>query len=42
MIQIDKRLNEAFNGFILDFDAAQSIVEDSGSYKLQPVVRLLQ
>ena len=42
MIQVDKKLNEAFNGFILDFDAGKSIVEDSGSYKLQPVVTLLQ
>jgi len=42
MIDVNKKLNEAFNGFILDFDAGQSIVEDSGSYRLQPVIRLLQ
>jgi len=42
MIDINRKLNEAFNGFILDFDASQSILEDSGTYKLQPVIRLLQ
>jgi hypothetical protein len=42
LIGIDRKLNEAFNGFILDFDASQSIIEDSGTYRLQPVVRLLQ
>ena len=41
-IPIGKKLNEAFNGFILDFDASQSILEDSGSYRLQPVIRLIQ
>jgi Domain of unknown function (DUF4382) len=42
MIQIGKRLNEVFNGFILDFDASQSIVAENGEYKLEPVVRLIQ
>jgi hypothetical protein len=42
LIPIDTKLNEAFNGFILDFDASQSIVEDSSSYKLQPVIRLIR
>jgi len=42
MIAVDKKLNEAFNGFILDFDASESIVEDSGSYRLQPVIRLIR
>ena len=42
LIEADKRLNQAFNGFILDFDASKSIVEDSGNYRLQPVIRLLQ
>jgi hypothetical protein len=42
LIPIGTKLNEAFNGFILDFDASQSIVEDSSSFKLQPVVRLIR
>jgi len=42
LIDIDKRLNEVFNGFILDFDASQSIVEDSGNYRLQPVIKLIR
>ncbi|MFI5188475.1 MAG: DUF4382 domain-containing protein [Chitinophagales bacterium] len=42
MIDVNKKLNQAFNGFILDFDAAQSIVADSVSFRLQPVIRLLQ
>src|SRR5215469_11139531 len=41
-IPIDKNLNEAFNGFILDFDASQSIVQDSEGYRLQPMVRLIK
>jgi hypothetical protein len=42
LIPIDTKLNEAFNGFILDFDASQSIVEDSSSFKLEPVIRLIR
>lgn len=42
MIQVGKKLNEAFNGFILDFDASQSIIAENGAYRLQPVVRLIQ
>ena len=42
LIEINKNLNEVFNGFILDFDASQSIIEDSGNYRLQPVVRLIR
>jgi hypothetical protein len=42
LIEINKKLNEVFNGFILDFDASQSIVEDSGNYRLEPVVRLIR
>lgn len=42
MIPIGKKLNESFNGFILDFDASRSILEDSGYYRLQPVIRLIQ
>jgi hypothetical protein len=41
-VKIDKTLNEAFNAFILDFDAEQSILEENGSYKLEPVIRLTQ
>jgi len=41
LIDIDKKLNEVFNGFILDFDASQSIVGDSGTYRLEPVIRLI-
>jgi len=42
MIPIDKNLNEAFNGFILDFDATQSIIQDSETYRLRPVIRLIK
>jgi hypothetical protein len=41
-VKIDKNLNEVFNAFILDFDAEQSIVAESGGYKLEPVIRLTQ
>ncbi len=39
-IKIDKKLNEVFNAFILDFDASQSIIEENGTYRLDPVIRL--
>jgi len=39
-IKINKQLNENFNAFILDFDAAQSITEENGTYRLDPVIRL--
>lgn len=42
LIDIDKKLNEVFNGFILDFDASHSIVEDSGHYRLDPAIKLIQ
>jgi len=42
LINIDKKLNEVFNGFILDFDASQSIVGDSGNYRLEPVIKLIR
>jgi hypothetical protein len=42
MIQIGKKLNEVFNGFILDFDASQSVVAENGEYRLEPVVRLIE
>lgn len=39
-VKIDKNLNEVFNAFILDFDAEQSILQENGGYKLEPVIRL--
>lgn len=39
-IKIDKRLNEVFNAFIFDFDASQSITDDNGVYRLDPVIVL--
>ncbi|HEV8282817.1 MAG TPA: DUF4382 domain-containing protein [Chitinophagaceae bacterium] len=40
-LKIDKKLNEVFNAFIFDFDASQSIVAENGTYRLEPVIRLL-
>ena len=39
-IKVDKHLNETLNTFVLDFDAALSIKEQNGSYKLMPVIKL--
>ena len=39
-IKIDKQLNETLNTFTLDFDAALSILEENGGYKLSPVIKL--
>jgi hypothetical protein len=39
-IKVNKRLNETFNAFILDFDAAQSVSVENGIYRLDPVIRL--
>jgi hypothetical protein len=39
-IKIDKELNETLNTFVLDFDAALSVLEQNGSYKLMPVIKL--
>ncbi len=39
-IKIDKHLGETLNSFILDFDAALSIKEEGGGYKLKPVIKL--
>jgi hypothetical protein len=39
-IKIDKDLGETLNTFILDFDAALSIKEENGGYKLRPVIKL--
>ena len=39
-IKIDKKLGETLNTFILDFDAALSIKEENGGYKLSPVIKV--
>ena len=39
-IKIDKHLGETLNTFTLDFDAALSIQEENGGYKLMPVIKL--
>ena len=39
-IKIDKELNETLNTFTLDFDAALSVKEENGAYKLMPVIKL--
>jgi hypothetical protein len=39
-IKIDKDLNESLNTFTLDFDAALSIKEENGDYKLMPVIKV--
>jgi hypothetical protein len=39
-IKIDKPLNEVFNAFIFDFNASQSISDENGTYRLNPVIVL--
>lgn len=39
-VKIDKHLGETLNTFVLDFDAALSIKEESDGYKLRPVIKL--
>lgn len=39
-VKIDKDLQETLNTFTLDFDAALSIKEENGGYKLRPVIKL--
>ena len=39
-VKIDKRLNEVFNAFIFDFDASQSITDENGVYRLDPIIIL--
>ena len=39
-VKIDKKLGETLNTFILDFDAALSIKEENGEYKLKPVIKI--
>jgi len=40
-IKIDKRLQQTLNTFVLDFDAALSVKQEPGGYKLYPVIKLL-
>lgn len=39
-VKIGKELNETLNTFTLDFDAALSVKEENGGYKLMPVIKL--
>jgi hypothetical protein len=39
-IKIGQGLNETLNTFTLDFNAALSINEENGVYKLHPVIQL--
>ena len=39
-VKIDKALNYTANSFVLDFDAALSVSEENGGYKLSPVIKL--
>jgi hypothetical protein len=41
-IKIDKELNATLNTFTLDFVADESVKEENGAYKLEPVIRLVQ
>jgi len=41
-VKINKSLNSTLNTFVLDFIADASIMEENGSYKLHPVIRLVQ
>ena len=41
-IKIDKHLEETLNTIVLDFDAALSIKEENGNYRLSPVIRWKQ
>ena len=39
-VKIDKDLKETLNTFTLDFDAALSVREENGGYRLSPVIKL--
>jgi hypothetical protein len=39
-VKIDKDLKETLNTFTLDFDAALSVKEENGGYRLSPVIKL--
>lgn len=41
-VKIDKQLNQTLNTFTLDFDAALSVKEENGNYRLSPVIKLKQ
>ena len=40
-IKINKQLGQTLNTFELDFDAAESVKEENGNYRLEPVIRLV-
>lgn len=39
-VKIEKDLQQTLNTFVLDFDAALSVKEENGGYKLRPVIKL--
>lgn len=39
-VKIDKQLQSTLNTFTLDFDAALSVREENGTYRLSPVIKL--
>jgi len=39
-VKIDKALNETLNIFTLDFDAYLSVKEETGTYRLSPVIKM--
>lgn len=39
-VKIDKDLGETLNTFTLDFDAALSVKDEGGTYKLRPVIKI--
>ena len=39
-VKIEKDLQQTLNTFVLDFDAALSVKEENGGYKLKPVIKL--
>ncbi|HUQ67199.1 MAG TPA: DUF4382 domain-containing protein [Flavitalea sp.] len=41
-IKMNKTLNAGINYLTLDFDAALSVTDESGAYKLRPVIRIAQ
>jgi hypothetical protein len=40
-VKIDKDLQVDVNSFILDFDAAESVKENNGTFMLHPVIKLI-
>lgn len=41
-IKLNKSLNGTLDSLIIDFDAALSVTQDAGGYKLRPVIRLMK